>query len=153
MSETGATTPAVDITVPTRPSMHLGSRFLKALCWAAGFVTIGVLLLIIAYILVNGLPEFFSRDEQGTLHFKASLFALKYNSRNLSMLPAILNTLTMTALSLLISVPIGVGGGIYCFNASPTIVNNTIAGNTVASSNGMGAGGGIYCRNASPIIS
>lgn len=113
MSETGATTPAVDITVPTRPSMHLGSRFLKALCWAAGFVTIGVLLLIIAYILVNGLPEFFSRDEQGTLHFKASLFALKYNSRNLSMLPAILNTLTMTALSLLISVPLGVGGGIY----------------------------------------
>ncbi|NLD33698.1 MAG: phosphate ABC transporter permease PstA [Clostridiales bacterium] len=113
MSEATAILPEVDISVPTKKSLHLGSRFLKALCWVAGFVAIGILLLIVAYILINGVPEFFYRDEQGALQFKSSLFAVKYSSRNLSMLPSILNTLTMTLLSLLVSVPLGVGGGIY----------------------------------------
>jgi len=40
-----------------------------------------------------------------------------------------------------------VGGGIYCYNSSPTITNNTIIGNR-ANDNG----GGIFCHNASPNI-
>lgn len=39
------------------------------------------------------------------------------------------------------------GGGIYCRSASPRITDCTIAGNASAND-----GGGIYCRNASPTI-
>lgn len=39
------------------------------------------------------------------------------------------------------------GGGIYCIHSSPTIANNTIAGNVATSS-----GGGIYCILSSPMI-
>ena len=39
----------------------------------------------------------------------------------------------------------GYGGGVYCLNASPMILNNIIEGNT-------GEGGGICCDNASPEI-
>jgi len=39
------------------------------------------------------------------------------------------------------------GGGIYCYNSSPTISNNIILNNTADT------GGGIYCSHSSPIIS
>ena len=104
---------AIDISVPTRRRTPWGSIILKWLCWLAGGITLSVLGLIVVYICVNGIPEFFYRDEAGALHFKSALFAFKYNSRNLSMFPAIVNTLTMTAMALLFSVPVGVGGGIY----------------------------------------
>jgi len=39
------------------------------------------------------------------------------------------------------------GGGVYCANSSPTIVNNTISYNAATN-----FGGGIYCSNSSPII-
>jgi len=39
------------------------------------------------------------------------------------------------------------GGGIYCYESSPTISNNIISGNSVTES-----GGGIYCINSSPEI-
>jgi phosphate transport system permease protein len=41
------------------------------------------------------------------------MFEIKYTSRNVSMLHAIINTLSITGLSLLFSVPVGVFGGIY----------------------------------------
>ena len=104
---------AIDITVPTRRRTPWGSIILKWLCWLAGFITLAILGLIVLYICVNGIPEFFHRDEAGALRFNSALFALKYSSRNLSMFPAIINTLTMTAMALLFSVPVGVGGGIY----------------------------------------
>ncbi len=39
------------------------------------------------------------------------------------------------------------GGGIYCYEASPTIKNNVVSGNR-----GVSKGGGIYCYQCSPII-
>ena len=49
------------------------------------------------------------------------------------------------------------GGGVYCFNASPSIINNIITGNLVKPDMILyeyGYGGGIYCKgNSSPIIS
>jgi predicted outer membrane repeat protein len=36
------------------------------------------------------------------------------------------------------------GGGIYCWNSSPSLTNITITGNTAS------AGGGVYCNNSSP---
>ena len=94
--------PPVDISVPTRPSKHWGSRILKALCWLSAFITLGALTLIVLYICVNGIP-----------HLKASMFEVKYTSKNVSMFHAIINTLSMTGLALLFSVPVGVFGGIY----------------------------------------
>ena len=94
--------PPVDISVPTRPGKHWGSRILKALCWLSAFITLGSLVLIVLYICVNGIP-----------HLKASMFEVKYTSKNVSMFHAIINTLSMTGLALLFSVPVGVFGGIY----------------------------------------
>ncbi|MDD4079803.1 MAG: phosphate ABC transporter permease PstA [Eubacteriales bacterium] len=111
--DAGADRRQIDISVPTRGRAPWGSRALKWLCWLAGAITMGVLLLIVSYILANGIPEFFFRDEEGVLRFKDQLFAVRYSSKNLSMFPAIINTLSMTGLSLLFSVPLGVGGGIY----------------------------------------
>lgn len=86
----------------TRPSRHLGSRILKGLCYASMLLTVGTLLLIVGYILVQGVP-----------HLKPSLFEINYNSDNVSMFHAIINTVMMTALALIIAVPVGVFGGIY----------------------------------------
>lgn len=78
------------------------SFFLFLLVILASAVTIAMLLLIIAYILIKGIPN-----------LTPSLFALKYTSENVSMLPAILNTFAITILSLLISAPLGVFSAIY----------------------------------------
>jgi len=43
----------------------------------------------------------------------------------------------------------GCGGGIYCENSSPSIENVTISDNLAYSFYGQGSGGGIYCNNNS----
>ncbi|MCD8363687.1 MAG: phosphate ABC transporter permease PstA [Lachnospiraceae bacterium] len=75
---------------------------LRVLVWAAALITVAVLLLLIGYILIKGVPN-----------LKPSLFAWKYTTDNVSMMPAIINTLIMTFLSLLIAVPLGVFSAIY----------------------------------------
>lgn len=57
---------------------------------------------LIGYILINGVPNLTS-----------DLFSLKYTSENVSMFPAIINTLIMTGLSLLFAVPLGIFASIY----------------------------------------
>jgi len=81
---------------------HPLSAALAFLVHLSAVVIAGVLLFLIGYILLKGLPN-----------ISPSLFAWEYTTENLSMLPAILNTLLMTALSLLISVPLGIGSAIY----------------------------------------
>ena len=81
---------------------HPASCVQRALVYASAAVVFGVLLALIVYILVMGVPN-----------LKLSLFAWNYNSENLSMLPAIINTLTMIALTLLMAVPFGIGAAIY----------------------------------------
>lgn len=78
------------------------SLLLRGLVWAAACLTALVLLALIAYILAKGVP-----------HLKPSLFELRYNSENVSMFPAIVMTLYMTALCLAIATPFGVGCAIY----------------------------------------
>ncbi len=65
-------------------------------------ITIATLLFLILYILVKGVP-----------HLKPSLFELTYNTKNVSMFPAIINTLMLIGLSLIIAVPFGIGCAIY----------------------------------------
>lgn len=81
---------------------HPMSMVQRALVYASAVFVFGVLLALIVYILVMGVPN-----------LKLSLFAWNYNSENLSMLPAIINTLTMIELTLLMAVPFGIGAAIY----------------------------------------
>ena len=79
-----------------------GSLLLLICVLLAAASTIGVLGLLVGYILINGLP-----------HLSLSLFSWEYTSENVSMMPAIINTLIMTAVALLIAVPFGMGAAIY----------------------------------------
>jgi len=65
-------------------------------------ITAGCFLFILGYILVNGIP-----------YLSLDLFSWTYTSDNVSMMPAILNTLSMTAIALLIAVPVGVFAAVY----------------------------------------
>ena len=47
------------------------------------------------------------------LHIKPSLFAWNYNSENVSLMPALVNTVLMTVLALLIAVPLGLFSAIF----------------------------------------
>ena len=85
-----------------KTAKHPASLLQRVLVYASAVIVFGVLLALIVYILVMGVPN-----------LKLSLFAWNYNSENLSMLPAIINTLTMIALTLLMAVPLGVGAAIY----------------------------------------
>ena len=81
---------------------HPGSFVLLLLVGMAAVITVITLLFLVGYILVNGLP-----------YLKPSLFAWEYNSDNVSMMPAIVNTILMVLLALLFSVPFGIGAAIY----------------------------------------
>ncbi len=75
---------------------------LRSLLYIAAFFTVAVIIFIIAHILINGFP-----------HINRSLFARKYTSENVSLIPALLNTLCITLLTLLIAVPFGIFAAIY----------------------------------------
>lgn len=81
---------------------HPGSFILVILIVAAAAITFFVLIYLIGYILIKGVP-----------HLTPALFEWKYNSDNVSMTPAIINTLLMTLASLLIAAPLGVFTAIY----------------------------------------
>ncbi|MBP3389379.1 MAG: phosphate ABC transporter, permease protein PstA, partial [Clostridia bacterium] len=81
---------------------HPGSFLLMLLVSLAALITILTLLFLIVYILVRGVP-----------HLKPSLFAWEYNSENVSLTPALINTVSLTLLTLLFAVPVGVGSAIY----------------------------------------
>ena len=81
---------------------HPGSMILMFLVMLAAFITFALLLFLIFYILVNGIP-----------YIKPSLFSLHYTSENASVIPALINTVVMTLLSLLIAVPFGIFSAIF----------------------------------------
>ncbi len=81
---------------------HPLSFALFLLLCVAAVITVGVLLSLIVYIVVMGLP-----------HIKPSMFSFNYTTDNLSMMPAIINTIIITLLSLVIAVPFGVFSAIY----------------------------------------
>ncbi len=60
------------------------------------------LFLIIGYVLILGIPQ-----------LKPSLFSWKYNSENVSMLPAVINTVFIMVLTLLIALPVSISAAIY----------------------------------------
>lgn len=79
-----------------------GSLILHLLTLLAAIITGVALLFLIGHILVKGVP-----------HLTPELFSLHYTSENVSFMPAILNTIVMTLLSLLIAAPLGIFAAIY----------------------------------------
>ena len=74
----------------------------KILVHLAMLLAAGVVVLLVGYILVTGVPN-----------LSLDLFAWKFSTDNQSMMPALINTLCITVLSLLLAVPIGIGAAIY----------------------------------------
>ena len=104
-SEATKTTEKVETKAKEQPKKLYGrgkARVQKGLVYAAAVITFAVLLFLIAYILINGIPN-----------LKLSLFEWTYNSDNVSMMPAIITTVEMTLLALIIAVPLGLFTAIY----------------------------------------
>lgn len=85
-----------------KSSHKLSEGILSAVTHAAAAVTMLVLVFLVGFILYRGVP-----------YIKPSLFAWKYTSENVSLLPALISTVFLTFLSLLIAVPLGVFSAIY----------------------------------------
>lgn len=68
----------------------------------AAALSVLALVFLIVYILVMGVPN-----------LTPDLFAWEYNSDNVSCMPAIINTVIITLLTLVIAVPFGIGAAIY----------------------------------------
>ena len=78
------------------------ARLMRLAAYAGAAFTMVVFLSIVGYILIKGVG-----------HLSPELFAWEYNSENVSLMPALINTLLMTALSLIVAVPLGIGAAIY----------------------------------------
>lgn len=75
---------------------------MRAVTIAAALLTTLVLGFLIVYILVKGVP-----------HLTPELFAWEYDSENVSMMPALINTIEIAVLTLLLAIPCGIGAAIY----------------------------------------
>ena len=78
------------------------SFVLLLLVCLSAVITVGVLVMLIGYILIRGIPN-----------LTPSLFAWTYNTENVSMMPALVNTVLMVLFSLLIAAPVGIASAIY----------------------------------------
>ena len=81
---------------------HPTSLILYLLVWLAAIATMATVVFLIGYILVMGIP-----------YINADIFSLKYTSDNCSLVPALVNTILMTLLSLIVAVPLGIFSAIY----------------------------------------
>ena len=68
---------------------------------AAGLTFLSLLFLLV-YILVQGLP-----------HINCDLFAFEYTTQNVSLFPAIIDTVLMVTIALVLAVPLGIFTAIY----------------------------------------
>lgn len=79
-----------------------GSLIMLILIMLGALITISSMIYLVVYILINGIP-----------FINADLFAWEYNSENVSMTPAIIDTVIVVALTLLLAVPVGIAAAIY----------------------------------------
>ncbi|MGN1119658.1 MAG: phosphate ABC transporter permease PstA, partial [Oscillospiraceae bacterium] len=78
------------------------SAVLGILVLLAAVLAAAILLFIVGYIIVNGIPN-----------LTAEQFEWKYSSKNVSMMPAIVNTVLFVLFTLLLAVPVGVCAAVY----------------------------------------
>lgn len=81
---------------------HPGSFLVMLLVIGSAVLTFVVLMFLILYILIKGVP-----------YITPSLFSLHYTSENVSVMPALINTVGMTFLSLLMAIPLGIAAAIF----------------------------------------
>ena len=87
---------------------HPGSLAIKVLIYLSALLTVGTMAFVVLFILIRGIPN-----------LTPSLFAWEYNTENVSMMPAIINTLVITVLTLLVAVPIGVCAAVFLTEYAP----------------------------------
>ena len=85
------------------------SLIVKIAVTASAFLTIWLLMLIVCYVLIKGIPN-----------ISLDLFSATYTSENASLIPALINTVIITLLTLLIAVPFGVSAAIYLVEYAKT---------------------------------
>ena len=78
------------------------SLFLLGCVIAAALITFLVLSFLLGYILWQGLPN-----------IETGLFALQYNSENVSLFPALVDTVLMVIMALAIATPLGIFAAVY----------------------------------------
>ena len=81
---------------------HPFSFIARMLVYASVAITVSIVLYLLAYILVNGIP-----------HLRPELFEWENTTENNSMMPAIINTFILMILTLLMAVPVGVLSAVY----------------------------------------
>lgn len=86
----------------------LRAGLLRTIVYIAAAITIGVLVLLVSYVLIKGVPN-----------LNWDMFSLNHTSENNSLMPALLNTVIITLLSLVIAVPFGVGAAVYLVEYAP----------------------------------
>jgi len=72
------------------------------LLWTSAFITVSILIYIVGFILVRGVP-----------YITPSLFSPTFTMQNQSLFPALVTTILMVGLTLLLAVPFGVFTAIY----------------------------------------
>jgi phosphate transport system permease protein len=82
--------------------IKMRSWILKFLVMASSALTMLVILFLLGYIMIKGIPNLSPR-----------LFELRYTSENVSMVPALVNTALVTITALLAAVPVGVCAAIW----------------------------------------
>jgi phosphate transport system permease protein len=80
----------------------LSARLVRWSVYVGAAISTGFLVFIIGYILVMGVP-----------HIRPSLFAWTYNSVNVSLMPALINTILMVLIALAMATPLGLFAAIY----------------------------------------
>ena len=83
------------------------TRKIEAVLWRflvnlAAILTMAVLLFIVIYILVKGIPN-----------LSPGLFSLHYTTDNQSIMPSLLHTVELTIMGLLLAVPLGVFAAVF----------------------------------------
>ena len=108
---------------PQRPRFL--SLCLRLLVMASAGITMLLIVFLFGYILVKGIPN-----------FSLDLFSPEYTSENVSLLPALVNTVVVTLAALLTAVPVGICSAIwlaeYSRRGSRLIILVRLAAETLA---------------------
>lgn len=85
-------------------SPKISQKIMKSIFWGSGILTILLLVMIIGYVLINGLP---------VINFEF-LFSDPIDSgRAGGIFPMIVSTIYVTFVALIVAIPLGVGGAVY----------------------------------------
>jgi phosphate transport system permease protein len=85
-----------------RRSVKILPALLRFLVRAAAGITMALILFLFGYILIRGVPN-----------LSPELFSPRYTSENVSLLPALVNTMLITITALVIAVPVGICAAIW----------------------------------------